>query len=590
MSMKAIGSWLFLFHLLIFIILNDVAGSSYSATVYIQNVSSSQNEEVTTPIIIDTNATMGIGSATIKLHYDPSVVIVTGVGNGELGSVTYNIDNTNGVVTMTAAIATSPGPTGVVYFAYIKLKAVGNAHDSCNLHLEVVSLYDGASSNPQPIDHTTIQDGIFTINGVPLTANANGPYSGYAGNSIQFHGSASGGNPPYSWRWDFGDGNVATEQNPTHVYASEGTYTVTLNVTDSLGNYAIDTTTVEIILNESIEPILEVSSLSHDFGELSLGRSVEWEIYIRNGGGGTLIWRINENISWMYVSPFSGEILANETDRVVVYVDTTNLEENEEYNGSFYIISNGGNKTVSINFRTINAKKYIEIIYPESQNLYRGATYKVRWKASGINDVEIYLCNGGVYKLGEEEASNNEFVWSIPDNLQDGMYRLKIQAKEDPNIFAYSDYFTITNIIEFLHQQETTYEGKKFDIRWDYWADDPVRIELYKDGELVRRVALNVSGGEYTWKVPYGLKSGEYTLKIISLRDPAIYDTMDIEIKRSIAGLLASNLPKIGALLILIVVAAPVYIGFKKNKEKYLKEKEKILTRIRKLTSGKHAK
>jgi PKD repeat protein len=33
-----------------------------------------------------------------------------------------------------------------------------------------------------------------------------------------------------SWLWNFGDGNTSTAQNPTHVYATEGSYTVTLDV------------------------------------------------------------------------------------------------------------------------------------------------------------------------------------------------------------------------------------------------------------------------------------------------------------------------------------------------------------------------
>ncbi|MEM6264480.1 MAG: PKD domain-containing protein [Bacteroidota bacterium] len=37
------------------------------------------------------------------------------------------------------------------------------------------------------------------------------------------------------WFWDFGDGNSSTEQNPTHEYNQEGTYTVTLVVTDANG-------------------------------------------------------------------------------------------------------------------------------------------------------------------------------------------------------------------------------------------------------------------------------------------------------------------------------------------------------------------
>jgi len=224
------------------IVANFIQNQTLNTTVYIEDASAMQNEEATTPIIIDTSEAMGVGSATIKLYYDPSVVIVTSVSDGDLGSVTYNIDN--GVVTMAAAVATSPGPTGIVYFANITLKAVGNVGDTSALHLEVISLYDATPGSPQPIDYTT-QDGTFTVTGsIELTANADG--SGYVGNAIQFYGSASGGVPPYSYHWDFGDGSVATEQNPTHVYTTEGTYTVTLTVTDSDGNTSIDTTTAEV--------------------------------------------------------------------------------------------------------------------------------------------------------------------------------------------------------------------------------------------------------------------------------------------------------------------------------------------------------
>lgn len=38
---------------------------------------------------------------------------------------------------------------------------------------------------------------------------------------------------PDIWLWDFGDGNTSTAQNPSHTYASEGVYTVTLTATAS---------------------------------------------------------------------------------------------------------------------------------------------------------------------------------------------------------------------------------------------------------------------------------------------------------------------------------------------------------------------
>lgn len=38
-----------------------------------------------------------------------------------------------------------------------------------------------------------------------------------------------------SWAWNFGDGTTSTLQNPTHTYAANGTYTVTLIITDISG-------------------------------------------------------------------------------------------------------------------------------------------------------------------------------------------------------------------------------------------------------------------------------------------------------------------------------------------------------------------
>ena len=39
-----------------------------------------------------------------------------------------------------------------------------------------------------------------------------------------------------AWSWKFGDGSTSSQQNPTHAYASSGTYAVTLTVTDNNGH------------------------------------------------------------------------------------------------------------------------------------------------------------------------------------------------------------------------------------------------------------------------------------------------------------------------------------------------------------------
>lgn len=49
-------------------------------------------------------------------------------------------------------------------------------------------------------------------------------------------------NNPTSWYWDFGDENTTDQQNPVHIYYDEGTYTVSLTVTNTSGS---DTETKE---------------------------------------------------------------------------------------------------------------------------------------------------------------------------------------------------------------------------------------------------------------------------------------------------------------------------------------------------------
>jgi len=53
------------------------------------------------------------------------------------------------------------------------------------------------------------------------------------GESIDFSADADGGTSPYTWLWDFGDGETWDEQDATHVYDEAGTYKVVVLVTDS---------------------------------------------------------------------------------------------------------------------------------------------------------------------------------------------------------------------------------------------------------------------------------------------------------------------------------------------------------------------
>jgi len=60
------------------------------------------------------------------------------------------------------------------------------------------------------------------------------PRNGTAPLNVSFTDTSTGS--PTSWSWSFGDGETSTEQNPSHTYTTEGTYDVSLTVTNSGGS------------------------------------------------------------------------------------------------------------------------------------------------------------------------------------------------------------------------------------------------------------------------------------------------------------------------------------------------------------------
>lgn len=73
------------------------------------------------------------------------------------------------------------------------------------------------------------------------------------------------------WRWDFGNGDVSSEQDPVYNYAAQGNYSVTLMVTDNDG--ASDSVSQMVSVTESTGADLTVSVISPD--TMSSGSSVD---------------------------------------------------------------------------------------------------------------------------------------------------------------------------------------------------------------------------------------------------------------------------------------------------------------------------
>lgn len=86
-------------------------------------------------------------------------------------------------------------------------------------------------------------------------------------------------NTPQAWLWDFGDGATSSAQNPTHIYSNEGVYTVSLTVTNTLG---------EDVLVQS--DIIDFSTPQAPFAIGNGGCVGEVVSLSANSAEGTILW------------------------------------------------------------------------------------------------------------------------------------------------------------------------------------------------------------------------------------------------------------------------------------------------------------
>jgi PKD repeat protein len=146
----------------------------------------------------------------------------------------------------------------------------------------------------EPADSdTVIKPNLITVTAPPLQANFTAqPRFGASPLTVRFTDLSTGG--PTAWAWGFGDASpVSSRQNPTHTFATPGTYTVTLTVTraepaDSdtvIKRNFITVTALPLQANFTAQPRFGASPLTVQFTDLSVGDILTraWDF----GDGGT---------------------------------------------------------------------------------------------------------------------------------------------------------------------------------------------------------------------------------------------------------------------------------------------------------------
>jgi PKD repeat protein len=137
-----------------------------------------------------------------------------------------------------------------------------------------------------------------------------GPANGPAPLDVQFTGSAQGGKSPYSFSWNFGDGNsTAIGISAAHVYNDPGVYVGTLFVVDSAGNEASSGAFVTVYQNGTSN---SENALAVSVAALSLHGSAPFTITLNPAiHGGTapyrLVWNFGDG-SQSVITSNSGTI------------------------------------------------------------------------------------------------------------------------------------------------------------------------------------------------------------------------------------------------------------------------------------------
>lgn len=141
---------------------------------------------------------------------------------------------------------------------------------------------------------TETKTNYITVTTAPTAAFSGSPTSGNAPLTVSFTDQSTGS--PTSWSWNFGDGGSSTAQNPSHSYASAGTYTVALTVSNSCGSDTetkVNYITVSEapcnppVANFSGSPTTGTAPLNVNFTDQSTNSPTSWSWDFGDGGTST---------------------------------------------------------------------------------------------------------------------------------------------------------------------------------------------------------------------------------------------------------------------------------------------------------------
>jgi PKD repeat protein len=374
----------------------------YSVTLVVNDtISSSCNSSVTLTLAI-TSATC-LGNASFIYNIKPNgVVDFFNMSSGSGLTYTWGFGDSN---TSTTASPTHTYLTSGLY----------------NVTLTATS-FSGVCT------FSTVQS--IYVNVAPCNLAASFTYA-VTNNTVNFTNTSAGTNTSTSYYWYFGDGGSSTSQNPTHVYAGNGTYYVSLMLTDNQGFICQDST--GLVVNITNGPCLSNANFSLSKDSLT---PLTWNIFPSFTGTVTgILWNWGDGSTSTSMYP-SHTFSAAGTYSICVTITNTcptgTATSSYCANSSIYKM-NGGNSMIEV--RVIDPANPLEIteklndavlvdIYPNPNN-GEASVYLNRTEKSGDIRITVYDVTGksiANFELNEPGSANKIDL----NNLPDGTYHFQI--------------------------------------------------------------------------------------------------------------------------------------------------------------------
>jgi PKD repeat protein/C1A family cysteine protease len=293
------------------VVISDLAGTNYTSPMTVLLTKSGSPDIVATSVVVASSTRIScqfdfIGAAVGTWD----VVVRNSDGQEGLGAGLFSVTSAPVPAPTVSSIMPSTGQTGTVVIvsdlagrnfispvtvrltrsgssdiAATSVVVASSTRISCQFDLTgaAVGTWDVVVRNPDGQEGRGT--GLFYVAGTPGTMRADftaSPRSGPAPLKVQFTDASSGSIT--SWWWSFGDGTISSDQNPTHTYLREGTYTVSLKIAGSGGTYRKSASRYIIVGGDPVPPVAEFSGsprsgtapLDVQFSDLSTGAPTSW--------------------------------------------------------------------------------------------------------------------------------------------------------------------------------------------------------------------------------------------------------------------------------------------------------------------------